>query len=423
MNSQPLTRCDGREAPPRASREGLSAGLLPGAGSEAPSRTSVGEPRIVVPTPYFSPAYKAGGAQKSVHQLVAALSSEFALDVHCLDVDIDAERLDLPGPCREIDHARIHYHDRREVAATDIRHWLDGAGLIYLNSFFEPVFSLKVAMVRRASRRLRQIPLLIAPRGEVFDDTLAIKALKKRVGVSGIRLAGLYSDALWHASTDQEVGAIEKMARRLGQKEPKIFSACDIAAADVVEQEPPSREVPHLVFFARISPKKNLDFALRVLAKVQAPVRFDIYGPIEDAAYWRKCEELMAAVPPRHQVHYRGVIPPGAVESTLARHDLYFFPTRSENFGHTIQEAMAAGLPALLSDQTPWRGLETAGAGWDLPLSGEAFAQAIDRFCRMDHPGRLAMRASARRVSGWFGARDSVDAHRNMFVEILSRGA
>ncbi len=33
---------------------------------------------------------------------------------------------------------------------------------------------------------------------------------------------------------------------------------------------------------------------------------------------------------------------------------------------------MAAGCPVLLSDQTPWRGLEKEKAGWDIPLAREA---------------------------------------------------
>jgi glycosyltransferase involved in cell wall biosynthesis len=247
-----------------------------------------------------------------------------------------------------------------------------------------------------------------------------MKALKKRAGVAGIRLGGIYRDVLWHASTEQEVGAIDQMARRLRQAEPTIFSACDIARADRIEQNPPHRDVPHLVFLSRISRKKNLDFAIRVLTKVQAPVRFDIFGPIEDAAHWRECQELIAAMPRRHEINYCGAIEPHEVGPTFAKYDLYFFPTRSENFGHSIQEAMAAGLPALISDQTPWRGLEKAGAGWDLPLSEDAFAGALERFCGLSAHDRVAMRDAARGASSWFGPEDAIEDHRRMFLAILS---
>ncbi len=63
-----------------------------------------------------------------------------------------------------------------------------------------------------------------------------------------------------------------------------------------------------------------------------------------------------------------GPLPPDRVAEALRANHLLFLPTRSENFGHVILEALAAGCPVLLSDRTPWRNLARAGVGWDLPL-------------------------------------------------------
>jgi hypothetical protein len=76
-------------------------------------------------------------------------------------------------------------------------------------------------------------------------------------------------------------------------------------------------------------------------------------------------------------------------------------------------------VPALISDQTPWRGLKQAGAGWDLPLDEAAFATALQEFCATSHEERLGMRRAARALSGRFGAQDAVEAHRQMFRELL----
>jgi glycosyltransferase involved in cell wall biosynthesis len=58
-------------------------------------------------------------------------------------------------------------------------------------------------------------------------------------------------------------------------------------------------------------------------------------------------------------------------------------PTQGENFGHAIFEALSAGKPVLISNQTPWRNLTPAKAGWDLSLQQpdhfvQALQQAID---------------------------------------------
>ena len=61
------------------------------------------------------------------------------------------------------------------------------------------------------------------------------------------------------------------------------------------------------------------------------------------------------------------------------------FPTFGENFGHVIFEALAAGCPILLSDQTPWRGLKEKGCGWDFPLSDHgAFRRCLQQCVDMD---------------------------------------
>jgi glycosyltransferase involved in cell wall biosynthesis len=68
------------------------------------------------------------------------------------------------------------------------------------------------------------------------------------------------------------------------------------------------------------------------------------------------------------------------VVQELAAHDLFFLPTRGENFGHAIYEALASGIPVLISDRTPWRNLESLGVGWDLPLNApDKFRHVIEK--------------------------------------------
>jgi glycosyltransferase involved in cell wall biosynthesis len=60
-------------------------------------------------------------------------------------------------------------------------------------------------------------------------------------------------------------------------------------------------------------------------------------------------------------------------------------PTRNENFGYVILEALLAGCPVILSDQTPWRDLDAKQAGWVVPLGDEAgFVRALDTLIQMD---------------------------------------
>jgi glycosyltransferase involved in cell wall biosynthesis len=105
-----------------------------------------------------------------------------------------------------------------------------------------------------------------------------------------------------------------------------------------------------------------------------------LVGSLEEPAFWNSCQELIAALPANVSVNYAGEIPHHKLSGELAKHHIFVLPTTGENFGHAIFEALSIGKPALISDQTPWRGLEARKAGWDLPLDRpELFRAAIEK--------------------------------------------
>jgi glycosyltransferase involved in cell wall biosynthesis len=79
-------------------------------------------------------------------------------------------------------------------------------------------------------------------------------------------------------------------------------------------------------------------------------------------------------------------VPHRQVEQLINEHHLCVLPTLGENFGHAIFEALNAGRPVLISDQTPWCNLAEHHAGWDLPLSDEnRFVQVLQQVADMDN--------------------------------------
>jgi glycosyltransferase involved in cell wall biosynthesis len=110
-------------------------------------------------------------------------------------------------------------------------------------------------------------------------------------------------------------------------------------------------------------------------------ITFDIYGPLADPGYWESCRRLAEALPRNIHVRYRGMVPHERVPAVLADYHAFFLPTRGENFGHAILEALTAGCPVIVSDRTPWRGLADHKAGWDLPLERPAEFVCVLRRC------------------------------------------
>ena len=136
-----------------------------------------------------------------------------------------------------------------------------------------------------------------------------------------------------------------------------------------------------IIFLSRISKMKNLAGALKMLGGLNGEIQFNIYGPMEDKAYWAECQKIISALPENIKVRYYASVEHNKVGAVMREHDLFFFPTLGENFGHVILEAFVAGCPVLLSDQTPWRDLEEKGLGWDLPLEQPEMFQAVLQKC------------------------------------------
>ena len=134
-----------------------------------------------------------------------------------------------------------------------------------------------------------------------------------------------------------------------------------------------------LIFIGRIHPIKNLDYLLEALKEVRAKVRLTIVGSLEDEKYWEKCKRIIDELPDTIEVEYAGEIANRELQAVTAKQHIFALPTKGENFGHAIFEALALGKPVLISDQTPWRGLRAAGAGWDLALDGPGrFREALE---------------------------------------------
>jgi glycosyltransferase involved in cell wall biosynthesis len=135
-----------------------------------------------------------------------------------------------------------------------------------------------------------------------------------------------------------------------------------------------------LCFIARIVDIKNLNFAIEVLKEVkQGQITFDVFGPKEDEDYWLKCESNAKSLPSHISFNYKSILKPEEICITLNQYHALFLPTQTENFGHVIVESLKNGRLVVISDQTPWRNLQSEYAGFDISLDDKTkFIEAIN---------------------------------------------
>lgn len=338
--------------------------------------------RILVVVPHYLPGFKAGGPIRTVANMVSALGGEHEFSVACSDRDLgDAVPYEgvMPGQPNRVGAAEVIYISPGLRGALQM-FWLIRLGhfdVLHINSFFSFRFSIALLLMR--SFRIFSAPVILGPRGEFSSGAMGIKTKKKRLFIGFAKIIGAYRCIVWHASSEYEAEDI----RAIMGASCRIRIAPDISlpledAGSLLRRNGGALRIACV---ARISRMKNLDGALRVLLAVRTPVKFDVYGPVEDEAFWGECLSIACELPENIEFSYKGGLAPAEVMATLSRYDLFFLPTLGENFGHVIAEALFSGLPVLISDQTPWKGLRERDLGWDLPLvDAQSFVDAIE-FC------------------------------------------
>lgn len=223
--------------------------------------------------------------------------------------------------------------------------------VIYLNGFFSQIYTIRPLLLRKLGK-LKKATVILTPRGD-FTGGLETKKLKKYAYITVIKLFGIYSNLLWHATSEIEECSIKKIFPRARTFMVPNLPEKFIEKKTIIRKEPGKLR---LVFVSRISPKKNIKYALKVLKQItEGDIVFDIYGPMEDKTYWAECEKLIALMPKNIIIRYCGEVPHEEVPNVFEQYHAFFFPTLGENYGHAIVESMMNNCLCILSKGvTPW---------------------------------------------------------------------
>lgn len=326
---------------------------------------------VLIFTKYYLPGYKAGGPIRSISNLVENLSDEFNFFIVTKDRDsFETRPYDgiESGTWEKVGAANVYYISPTVRKLSIFKSFLkdNKFHIIYLNSFFDFGFSFLPLLILKFILRTKKMTIL-APRGEFSAGALRLKGGKKRAFLVCFNLMRLQKSVLWQATSKQEIEDIFKIVN-VGRE--RIFFAPNFpSSVSGSVNQAQFNGVLKIIYLSRISPKKNLHYALKILEEVNVKVQFDIYGLIDDEEYWRQCEHIIKNVPSNISIEYFGPISHERVRETMSNYHLFLLPTKGENYGHVIVEALTSGLPVLISDLTPWKNLKKDGVGWDISLN------------------------------------------------------
>lgn len=267
--------------------------------------------------------------------------------------------------------------------------------------------------------RSQRCPLVISPRGMMSAWAWRHRYWRKVLARLLVHPGALHRAAGWHATSIEEANDI----RRLGFKQPvcvapngiEIPTEAELTAARAhwLAQVPALATARVALFHSRFHPKKRVVELIELWAQ-HAPAGWmlllvgipETYTVAELADYARRSN-----VAARVAVHDGTSTP-----APYAAASVYLLPSHSENFGLTIAEAMAHGLPVVTTDGTPWTGVNARGCGHCVPWPG--FAAAMTELLA-EPPADLQARGA--RARAWMEAEFTWSSSAARLAEFYAR--
>lgn len=332
----------------------------------------------------YLPGYKDGGPVRSIKNLTDYLGNEYNFKILTCDRDHGDEK-PYSGikvnDWNQVGNAQVYYVAPGGFTLKKIVTLSEKVDLIYMCGCFND-YAINVLIAKRLGKI--KVPVVVAAMGLFSPKEFRLKYKKKKFFTMVFNTLGMFKNIYWSATSEMEISEIRQQIR--AEKE-QVFIAEDLPRkvnADHITKEKKSGTLD-IVWISRIAPKKNLKMAVEILKSVKTNINFTIYGPIHDEQYWIECKNELRKLPVNIIWKYGGNVDSEKVVETLKKYHVFLFPTLGENYGHVIQEALSAGCPSILSDQTPWQDLEENDCGYVFGLDEkERFVKAIEIYALMD---------------------------------------
>ena len=228
------------------------------------------------------------------------------------------------------------------------------------------------------------VPFVVQPNGSLDPHLRKKNALAKRGYLATVGRPLLTRAAALVFTSEQEQ-ALASYGPRLSE----WILPVGLDAATFAHRPPPGTfragfpavRGPFLLFVGRLSKQKGLDLLLGAFARV-IRTRKDLWlvlaGPDPDGL-GADLRALSNRLGIQHRVIFTGLLPHEMKLAAFVDAELFVLPSYAENFGAVTTEALACGLPVVLSNQVNIHGeMEAAGVATVVQCSVDSVATGID---------------------------------------------
>ena len=359
--------------------------------------------RILHVIPSVSPVH--GGPSRAIVDIERALA-ERGIEVTTVTTNDNGDHQTLPVQCGwpvVTPYATRWYFPRTTVffkVSIGLGRWLrenvKTFDVVHVHALFSfaPVAAAFIA-------RQAGVPYVVLPHGVLAHYGMAEHhPMLKRVSLALIERRLIESANAIHFTSRAE----QSEAQALGLKCQSVLIPLGIDVGSVLKNTRVQADESgafNLLFLSRIDPKKNIEGLLRALQLVRAKnlnVTLNIAGD-GDARYIAALQSLARKLSIEAHVNLLGYVEGDKKSEVLAAASAFVLPSYSENFGIAVAEALAAGLPCIvsrgvaLSDE-----IEKAGAGLVVGTTSQDIAAGLERLMG-DRSGLSVKSTAARRLA------------------------
>lgn len=218
-------------------------------------------------------------------------------------------------------------------------------------------------------------PYIVRPHGLLDPYIWRRHRLRKSVMELAFQNRALARAAAIHYTSEDE----RRISEPHAQGAPGLVIPLGVHAP---ASQPAARPHPdRVLFLSRLHPKKGLDLlipAFAALHRLRPGAELVVAGPDDGSLHATRA--LVASHGLDACVSFPGMLVGDAKDRAFAEAGLFVLPSYSENFGIAVAEAMAAGLPVIVSDQVNIHDdIAAARAGLVVPCDSDRLADAMAR--------------------------------------------
>ena len=306
-----------------------------------PPRQNAGALRVLHVIPAVAPRY--GGPSTNIWPMTAAVAAAGVA------VELATTAVDGPGRITEADLPKNRVNTHLFDDAPALRNWLRlnirQYDLLHVHSLWNRVVAVACAEARRA-----KVPYVLRTCGMLSQYTWSRSWLKKRAYWWLIERRNVLGAAGFHATSGVEREDIRACGVRapiavipLGVEQPALDKPADPAWLRR-QCGPSAGEKPIILFLSRLHPKKGVaDFLLPAFARLRTSAFLAIAGGVDDSTpgHGDEIRSVASQLGVNDRIALIGPVAPADRWAAFDGAAVFCLPSRSENFGLVVAEAMA----------------------------------------------------------------------------------